>query len=280
MPHTRALSFALRSLFNPKAPTWLAFGGGCKRMSNEVRVAAPGVDADGAPAVGAAAPVSLNTLLSRVPPETQAAWLPAMVQLYVITGAVLLSAGVTPRHVYFPLDAVVAQMHGMSPGGLVCLNLIGREGMVGSSAALGGQPATSSFVVTLPGTVVRMEAGHLRVQMQAVSATQHVLLDYVQTQITETANGALCTRFHLAEARLCTRLLRLFTTRETSALALTQDDLASMVDVRRERINQALGQLQAAGLVEAGRGVLRLLDRPGLVQRACACHSRQAAQQP
>lgn len=47
-------------------------------------------------------------------------------------------------------------------------------------------------------------------------------------------------------------------------LVLTQDDLAAAVGTTRETVNRQLGRLQAEGLVEVGRGRVRIVDPPAL----------------
>ena len=45
-----------------------------------------------------------------------------------------------------------------------------------------------------------------------------------------------------------------------------------MLAVRRASVSDVLGPLQAAGLIEHGRGRVAVLDRPGLEAAACECY--------
>ena len=45
-----------------------------------------------------------------------------------------------------------------------------------------------------------------------------------------------------------------------------------MLGVRREGVTEAAGKLQQAGLIEYGRGRIKVVDRPGLEARVCECY--------
>jgi hypothetical protein len=42
--------------------------------------------------------------------------------------------------------------------------------------------------------------------------------------------------------------------------------------VRREGVTEAAGKLEAAGLIQRGRGHITVLDREGLKRRTCDCY--------
>ena len=59
---------------------------------------------------------------------------------------------------------------------------------------------------------------------------------------------------------------------EHNTVELTQEYLAQILGVRRSTVTVVAGTLQHAGLIQYRRGVIKVLDRPGLEAAACECY--------
>jgi len=59
----------------------------------------------------------------------------------------------------------------------------------------------------------------------------------------------------------------------SNELTITQEQIASMLGVRREGITEAAGNLQREGLISYRRGHITVIDRSGLESRACECYN-------
>jgi Crp-like helix-turn-helix protein len=58
----------------------------------------------------------------------------------------------------------------------------------------------------------------------------------------------------------------------SDSLPLTHKFLAIMLGVRRATVTEVLRPLQERGAIDNGRGVIKILDRPGLEALACECY--------
>jgi CRP-like cAMP-binding protein len=101
----------------------------------------------------------------------------------------------------------------------------------------------------------------------------HLLLRYTQALITQMAQTAVCNRHHSLDQQLCRWLLLSLDRLEGSDLVMTQELIANMLGVWRERVTEAATNLQSDGLMRYARGHIRVLDRAGLEKRSCECYA-------
>jgi hypothetical protein len=84
-----------------------------------------------------------------------------------------------------------------------------------------------------------------------------------------------CNLLHMVDARVARWLLatadRCCDNR--TSVHLTQEAIATMLGSHQVSVAQVLAVLEAEGLIERGRGVVRLVDRPALAARACTCYA-------
>src|SRR5215212_6965506 len=102
-----------------------------------------------------------NDLLARLDPATRAALSAVPVQLR--PKEVLHEPGGSGGYIYFPATAVISLVSKMESGASAEIALVGREGMVGLAAMLGGTTdAATTAVVQIPGSAFRVSTGVLR----------------------------------------------------------------------------------------------------------------------
>lgn len=176
-------------------------------------------------------------------------------------------------HAYFPLEGcVLAGVAIMSDGATVETALVGREGVAGLAALFADRRARHWTRALLPGAALRLPADALHELFTRDEAARLVLLGCYRALLAQATRRAVCnTRHHLFE-RLCTWLLTVRARAGGDELPLTQEAISRQLGVRRAGVNEAVGRLQRAGVVEHGRGRLRLLDRGRLEASACPCH--------
>jgi len=122
------------------------------------------------------------------------------------------------------------------------------------------------------GTAYRLRGQILKDEFYRAGPLQRMLLRYTQALITQMAQTAVCNRHHSLDQQLCRWLLLSLDRLPTNELAMTQELIANMLGVRREGVTEAAGKLQKAKMITYSRGVIRILDRPGLEQRVCECY--------
>ena len=188
-------------------------------------------------------------------------------------GQSLCAPGSTQSHVYFPGDTVVSLQFILGSGAASEFAVVGNQGMVGVSLLLGGSSMPSCAVVQAAGHGFQIGAQTIRDEFERPGPVRHFLLRYMQALLTQTAQSAVCNRYHLIEQQLCRFLLERLDRLPSDRLAMTQEQIASLLGVRRESVTHAAARLQEAGLVCLGRGHIMVLDRKGLEQRSCECYA-------
>ena len=222
-----------------------------------------------------------NKLLASLPPEVTDLLLPRIESVELAAGAVLFEAGSVLRDVYFPVTAVVSLVSELQDGASAEVAMVGREGVVGISAFMGGGMAHSNAVVQRAGQAWRMSARDLADLARDAQPVMQQLLRYTQALMTHMAQTSACHRHHALGPQFCRWLLQHLDRQPGDELRVTQERIAAMLGVRREGVTAAALRLQREGLISYSRGLIRVLDRPGLEQRCCECHgvAKRAYQQ-
>jgi CRP-like cAMP-binding protein len=175
-------------------------------------------------------------------------------------------------YVWFIERGVASVIRAMQDGTLIEVSVIGNEGMVGLPVFLGAERTPSQALVQVPGAGLRMQATLFRREVPAGSPLHDLLHRYTQTLINQMAQGMVCNRLH-SIAQRCARWLLLTHDRvDSDQFPLTQQFLAHMLGVRRASVSTVASTLQKAGLIRYSRGVITILDRPGLEAAACECY--------
>jgi len=187
-------------------------------------------------------------------------------------GEVLYEPGDPIRHVYFPNDSLVSLLTTVEGHEALEVGLVGREGMVGISLALGTDVASVRALVQGTGTAMRMESARFHKEFQQCAPLQRELYRYTLAKLAQARQTAACNRFHVVDARLARWLLMTRDRLQSNDFPLTQEFLSHMLGVRREGVNKAAGQLQKRKLIEYNRGNIRIIDQRGLKAASCACY--------
>lgn len=214
-----------------------------------------------------------NGLLSALPSIERSEILERCELVRLDFGEVLSEPGQPLRHVYFPVEGFISQFAVPGEAGNELeIGLVGSEGMYGVELALGVNERPLRCVVHGAGRAWRMNAADFRNALDTFPALRRVIDRYLCVLLTQLAQIAACTRFHLVEERLARWLLMTQDRTEGDHLHLTHAVLAQMLGVRRSGVSTAAAALQSRGLINYSRGHIEILDRHGLEEASCECY--------
>jgi CRP-like cAMP-binding protein len=214
----------------------------------------------------------VNRLIDDLPRKARDRILEHCDPVDLVFGTVLCEPDEPYRHVYFPLTGFISMLETISGHPPLEIRLVGNEGMLGATLALGVNAVPLHAVVQGSGTALRMTATQFRHELQHSPPLLRTLNRYLYIKMAQLAQTAGCNRFHEVEARLARWLLMTHDRAHANHFHLTHQFLADMLGVRRSGITVAAGALQLRKLIHYARGEITVLNRKGLEAAACECY--------
>jgi len=187
-------------------------------------------------------------------------------------GDILHAAYQAQEYVYFPTAGIVSILYRMRSGASAEIALTGKTGMVGLAAYFEGDASTVNAIVQVPGQAYRMTARKMRALMLSEPTFRSVLSRYAQVVMTQMVQTAVCNRYHSTEQQLARWILHSIDLAESNEIRMTQQLLAEILGVRREGISAVANRLRANGIIDYGRGEIRILQRANLERIVCECY--------
>src|SRR5260370_15200775 len=150
--------------------------------------------------------------------------------------------------------------------------MVGNEGMTGLPIFMGVDVSTTRALVQGSGSAMKMTSATMRREANRLGLLHRLLHRYSHSLLTQISQSSACNRFHNVDARLARWLLMTGDRLGVDQFRLTQDFMSNMLGVRREGVNKAAGALQTRKLIRYTRGMIKILNRPGLETYACLCY--------
>ena len=194
-----------------------------------------------------------------------------------VHGQVLFGEGQDVDCVWFPTTGVVSLMTLLDDDKLVETAVIGREGVVGVTCGPLNARAASRAVALTQGQAACCPARAFSEAMSASEALRLALARFTEALMAQVQQVAACNARHALDERLARWLLSLHDRVGDTRFDLTQADIAGMLGVRRATVSEVGSSLEDRGVIERGRGWVRVLDRPGLRNAACGCYGQMRA---
>ncbi len=184
----------------------------------------------------------------------------------------LHEAGSTPKFVYFPNDSMVSLVGMTGERRKVEVGLVGNEGVVGISLALGPRPSPVTALVQGSGSAMRMTSAQFLRELARSPAFSREVSRCAYMAMAMAMQIATCNSAHLLQARLARWLLMTRDRVFKSRFELTQEFLAQMLGTRRATVSVAAAALQGRRLITYRRGWITIVDAEGLRSAACSCY--------
>lgn len=213
-----------------------------------------------------------NQLIDRLPADDARSLLGDCGSIDLDFNAEVNRTGSTISRVIFPTTAILsvtAEVDGHKP---LEMGMIGHEGMLGASLALGVDRHSMRSIVQGNGHAFDIPAADFRRHLRHSPALEQIVHGYLFVLAEQLAQTATCNAFHEVAARLARWLLMMDDRARGERLALTHLFLADMLGVRRSAVTIAAGQMQEKQMISYSRGNIQVLSRPGLESVACECY--------
>lgn len=170
-------------------------------------------------------------------------------------------------------DGFIAIRKSTPNGDELTIRILGPGETFGEQALLttdGRRTATAS-ALTRASTRVLDRARFVELRRSSPQLADQ-MIEWLSASMHRVSNQLIDALFAPADQRVLRRLVELVPLfddgNELVTVRVTQEELASMAGVRRQTVNTVLRDAQDAGLVRLRRGVVDVVDRPGLTDRA------------
>jgi CRP-like cAMP-binding protein len=213
-----------------------------------------------------------NLLLDALPAADREALQPHLRRVEVAQHDVLFDVRDQIKDVHFPVDAAVSLVIPLSTGEIVETAMVGRDGVIGASAALNGRVTLSRAIVQLGGHFLVCAVEPLKELLKEHPHLRSLIGAHEQALFAQAQQSAACNATHVIESRFAKWLLRAADLCGSDELPLTQEYIAQMLGVRRTSVTLIARTLQEAAMIRYARGHIKLTDVRALRDTACECY--------
>ena len=214
-----------------------------------------------------------NALLTSMGSADIEALFPSMREVTLGIGETLRDVGEQIDRVYFPSSAVISVVTVMEDGRSIEAASIGFESVAGLLAALTEVPPVTRMFVQIAGGAISPPAEKLRARAVQSPALMKLILRHAQLTLAQAEQSTACNALHLLHNRLARWLLITQDRVASATMLLTQVYMGVKACALRSSISLAASAFKEDRLINYSRGLVDILDRPGLERQACECYT-------
>jgi CRP-like cAMP-binding protein len=215
-----------------------------------------------------------NRLLSTFSREARSLIEPYAIMEEVGPGEIVLQRGEQVESSVFPVDQTMISMAvDLNGGRSIEVASIGREGAVGGIISCGQAPTFARATTLVAGPILRIPMESLEDAKRRSPFIANIFCRFSDYLLAQVMQSVACNAFHSIPERAARWLLHA-QDRAGDRIELTQEAFAGLLGVQRTTVNAVIRELLDEGLIDTGRGVIRVTDRAGLKRRSCECYER------
>jgi CRP-like cAMP-binding protein len=181
--------------------------------------------------------------------------------------------GTSIKRLFFIEDGMACMTTNFRDGSQVDVGMFGYESVIGVSALMGIKRSLNHISTQIAGSGYCCPIQVAKEEFSRGEAFQKLILSYVQTQLVGAAQSAGCHARHTVDQRLARWLLACSDRTHCKEFRLSHEFLADMLGSSRPTVSLAANTLRKMDLIHYQRGLLTIVDSPGLEQMACECYS-------
>ncbi len=206
--------------------------------------------------------------------ETRSAVRDAAEAVSLSQGEVLERIGEETGTVYFPQSGVISTLTTFSDGTMIEMANVGREACTGVNLVLGNPRQLTTEEVQIPGEAWRLPVQSFSTLLATNADFRAAVQAAGQSVLYQVMISGACNGLHSARQRLARWLLTMRDRAAAEEMDLTHDFLASVLGLRRATVSEVAAGFRRSGLIDYGRGRIRVTDPAGLEAASCDCYRR------
>jgi CRP-like cAMP-binding protein len=213
-----------------------------------------------------------NQLLARLPEREYSKLYPNLEWIPCPLKSTFYQRNQPIDHVYFPLSGEHSVLAIMENGTAVEVGTVGNEGFSTVDILTDSEQSLETVTCQIPGDALKMPVAPFLAAIEGHTELRRVVFRYLRAYLAQVSQSVACNRLHTIEERFARWLLMNHDRVPGDEINITQEFLADMLGVHRPSVSLIARNFQQLGLIRYSRGLVTIVDRPGIEEASCECY--------